>query len=45
MIDEDIKIYTPSAGRDKSSVRETDEVKIYTCSSDISEPEQSAQVP
>lgn len=34
MGDEDMKIYIPSAGEAKSPAPETDEVKIYTCSSE-----------
>lgn len=43
MSDEDMKIYVPSAGTQKLSLPETDEVRIYTCSSDPAE--HSAQTP
>ena len=37
MSDEDMKIYVPSAGTQKLSLPETDEVRIYTCSSETAE--------
>ena len=43
MSDEDMKIYIPSAGAEKSPAPETDDVKIYTCSSE--EAAHSEQVP
>ena len=45
MNDEDMKIYIPSASVEKSPAPETDDVKIYTCSSEASAPAQSEQVP
>ena len=46
MSDEDMKIYVPSAGTQKVQLPETDEVKVYTCSSEPSaSAEQSAQTP
>ena len=45
MNDEDMKIYIPSAGTEKTDAPETDDVKIYTCSSELSAPAHSEQVP
>lgn len=45
MMDDDIKIYTPSEFLGKSTVSETEEVKIYTCSSEVSDPEHPEHVP
>ncbi len=46
MSDEDMKIYVPSTGAERAPLPETDEVKVYTCSSEPSaSAEQSAQTP
>ena len=49
MNDEDMKIYIPSAGSIRSDGNESDEVKIYTCSSSVrsgeAEVEQSEHLP
>lgn len=40
-----MKIYIPSVGAEKSPAPETDDVKIYSCPSEASAAEQSAQTP
>ncbi|MBO7394848.1 MAG: hypothetical protein J6U16_01860 [Ruminococcus sp.] len=45
MNDEDMKIYTPSVGAEKTLVPDSDDVKIYTCSSEPTAPAHSEQIP
>ncbi|WP_177172999.1 hypothetical protein [Ruminococcus sp. YRD2003] len=45
MNDEDMKIYIPSVGADRTPVPDTDDVKVYTCSSEAEARAHSEQVP